>query len=289
MVGLEDERCMTDTNGSRCWLIGTTGVLIGIAIGYHAAPDLPRPTPQLRSLDAILWMQTAGEYRACCLQTYRFALEKLIEKHRALPRDGRTPAIIMDLDETVFDNSGYETWLFQQGTVYSDESWKRWERDHGDEVALVPGALDLIRWADGNGIRVVFVTNRFEENRDATTRTLRRLGIDTRDIEQRLLMTTGSSDKSSRRKQVFDRYRVLMLFGDNLRDFSEQFRAAKVDATDTAGQNRAIAERLKQVDDNRSHWGNDWIVLPNPAYGEWTKLIGSRPVENMRPTRMNGR
>jgi acid phosphatase len=280
---------MIETNGSRCWLAGTVGVLVGFAIGYHAAPEPARPNPQERGLDAISWMQTSGEYRACCLQTYRLALERLIEKYRILPDDGKVPAIIMDLDETVLDNSGYETWLFQHGTVYSNESWKRWERKHGDEVTLIPGALDLIRWADGNGLRVIFISNRFEENRDATTRTLSRLGIGTKDIAHRLLLTTGPSDKSARRKLIFDRYRVLMLFGDNLRDFSEQLRAAKVDPADTAGQNRAIAERLKQVDDRRSHWGNDWIVLPNPVYGEWTKLIGTRPAENMRPTKMNGR
>jgi 5'-nucleotidase (lipoprotein e(P4) family) len=280
---------MTATNGSRWWLPGAAGVLVGFAIGYHAAPEPARPNPQERGLDAITWMQTSGEYRACCLQTYRFALERLIEKHRVLPKDGRTPAIIMDLDETVLDNSGYETWLFQHGTVYSDDSWKRWEKDHGDDVALVPGALDLIRGAEQMGVRVVFISNRFEENRDATTRTLHRLGIDTQDIDERLLLTTGSSDKTARRKQIFDRCRVLMLFGDNLRDFSEEFKAAKVDPGDTAGQNRVMAARLKQVDDHRSQWGSDWIVLPNPVYGEWTKLIGKRPGENMRQTKMNGR
>jgi acid phosphatase len=280
---------MTNTNGSRWYLTGAVGVLVGIAIGYHAAPDTVRPNPQERGLDAILWVQTSGEYRACCLQTYRLALERLIEKHRILPSDGKTPAIIMDLDETVLDNSGYETWLYQHGEVYSDASWKRWERDHGDEVALIPGALDLIRWADGHGVRVFFISNRFEENRDATTRTIARLGIGTKDIDQRLMLWTGSGDKTARRKRVFDRYRVLMLFGDNLRDFSERLRADKVDADDADGQNRGIAERLKLVDDRRSHWGNDWIILPNPMYGDWTRLVGSRPGENMRRTRMNGR
>src|SRR5262249_7108839 len=99
----------------------------------------------------------------------------------------------------------------------------------------------------------------------------------------------GSGDKTARRKRVFDRYRVLMLFGDNLRDFSERLRAEKVDANDAGGQNRGIAERQKLVDDRRSHSGNDWIILPNPMYGEWTRLIGRRPGENMRPTKMNGR
>ncbi len=279
---------MSILHGSRWWLACVVGVLVGFAIRYYTAPESARPNPQQCGLDAILWMQTSGEYRACCLQTYRLALERLIKKHRVLPKDGEPPAIIMDLDETVLDNSGYETWLFQHGEVYSDASFKRWERDHGDEVTLVPGALDLIRGAQGAGVRVIFISNRFVENRDATTQTLRRLGIDTEDIAERLLLPIATSDKTARRKQIFDRYRVLMLFGDNLRDFSEEFRAPKVDPGNVAEQNRAIAERLKQVDEHRSHWGTDWIILPNPVYGEWTKLIGTRPGENMRQTEMNG-
>ena len=277
---------MNETSGSRWWLVGVVGVVIGFAVGFLAAPEPSRGNPQMRGLDANLWMQTSGEYRACCLQTYRFAMERLVEKLRALPKDGRPSAVIMDLDETVLDNAGYQTWLFQNRQSYSDASWKRWERDHGDEVTLVPGALDFIGLAKDSGVRVVYVSNRFEENREATKRTLARLGIDTTDSDERLLLTTGASDKTVRRRQVIDRFRVLMLFGDNLRDFAEEFRAAKVPADDVAGQNRGITERFKRVDECRSHWGNDWIILPNPGYGEWTKLIGSRLGQNLRATKM---
>ncbi len=279
---------MTQTNGPSWWLVGVVGVAIGFAVGYLSAPEPPPANPQTRGIDANLWMQTSGEYRACCLQTYRFAKERLIEKLHTLPKDGQTSAIIMDLDETVLDNSGYVTFLFQNREVYSDASWKRWEKDHGDDVALVPGALDFIHLAEHDRVRVVYISNRFEENREATTQTLHRLGIDTTDIHERLLLTTGPSDKTARRKQVFDHFRVLMLFGDNLRDFAEEFRAAKVDADDVTAQNRGIADRLKQVDEHRASWGSDWIVLPNPSYGEWTKLIGRQPLENMRSTKMKG-
>jgi acid phosphatase len=287
MVGLVG-KSMTQTSGSQWWLPGVIGVAIGFAAGYLAAPEAPRPNPQTRGIDATLWMQTSGEYRACCLQTYRFAMERLTEKLHAHPKGARAPAIIMDLDETVIDNAAYQTWLIQNHEKYSDSSWSRWEKDHGDEVTLVPGALDFIGLAERSGVRVVYISNRTEENRAATTRTLDRLKIDTTAINDRLLLTTGPSDKTARRRHVLDHYRVLMLLGDSLRDFAEEFRAAKVDARDAAGQNRGIADRLRQVDEHREFWGNDWIVLPNPAYGEWTRLIGERPVENMRQTKMKG-
>jgi acid phosphatase len=276
---------MTKANGS--WaLVGAAGLAIGLVIGYGAAPESAPPKAMERNLDAGLWMQTSGEYRACCLQAYRLGRQRLREKLKALPKAGRPPAVVMDLDETVLDNSGYEAWQIRSGQPYSDESWKVWEREHFKDVELVPGAGEFIAGADEMGVAVVYVSNRFEENRKWTVKTLQHLGLGTNAIERRLLLTRGSGDKTARRKQVERSYRVLLLFGDNLRDFDESFKAAKVGRDDVAGQNRAIAERLRKVDEQRQRWGDDWIILPNPTYGEWTKLAGSRPAENLRGSTM---
>ena len=94
---------MTNANGSG-WVIGAVGLAIGLAVGYLAAPDAPPPNPQERGLDANLWMQTSGEYRACCLQTYRFAAERLRDKLKRTTPEGKPLAVVMDLDETVLDD-----------------------------------------------------------------------------------------------------------------------------------------------------------------------------------------
>jgi acid phosphatase len=101
-----------------------------------------------------------------------------------------------------------------------------------------------------------------------------------------LLAGPGETDKTKRRQQVARDYRVLMLFGDNLRDFDEKFRTPSIPPDDETAENQASEERLKTVKESRSHWGNDWIILPNPVYGEWEKLIGARPLENLCPTTM---
>ena len=36
----------------------------------------------------------------------------------------------------------------------------------------------------------------------------------------------------------------------------------------------AIKDRKSLVDTHRTRWGDDWIILPNPAYGEWTRPLG---------------
>jgi acid phosphatase len=55
---------------------------------------------------------------------------------------------------------------------------------------------------------------------------------------------------------VAERYRILLLVGDNFGDF-----AAEVDTTVAARRQRSRAFR--------EYWGTRWIVLPNPQYGSW--------------------
>ncbi len=69
-----------------------------------------------------------------------------------------------------------------------------------------------------------------------------------------------------------------MYFGDGLRDFSEAFKVVPGQTT--------VASRARQADEAAARWGNDWFVLPNPAYGEWERLLGDRPQALLRPTTM---
>jgi acid phosphatase len=280
---------MNDSSAARGYTLGAVGLAVGLLVGYSARDGAPRPNPLQRALDANLWMQTSGEYHALCLQTYRSAGEKLQSHLATLRRNARgetRPAVVMDLDETVFDNSPFETWLYQYQLDYSDPLWEVWERDHPDEVRLVPGVREFIRSAERAGVTVVYISNRMEKHRAATVRALEHLGLRTAGIGPRLLLKTGGSDKTQRRRQAEARYHVMMYFGDNLRDFSEEFKAPRLAGDDVPGQNAAIAARKRKVDARRGRWGEDWFVLPNPVYGEWQKLAGRRPLENLNPTTM---
>lgn len=276
---------MTDGNGARTWAIAGVALAIGLVVGYLAgrSEGPPPVNPQLRALDADLWMQTSAEYHACCLQTYRFAGERLASKLARLPKDGLSPAVIMDLDETVLDNSPFQTWLAVHSLDYGDNLWERYEKDCPDQVRLVPGALSFIRNAENAGLTVVYVSNRLAKLGDSTRQALAHLGISTKDFDARFLGSTTTSDKTARRDRVRERYRVVMLVGDNLRDFSEMFRAPEVQPDDVAGLKKAIANRIATVDREKSHFGDDWIILPNPCYGEWTKLQGNQPIEVLHP------
>ena len=152
-------------------------------------------------LGANLYIQTSAEYRACCLQVYKTAEMRLDAIRAAANPKPSKPAVVMDLDETVLDNSAFELFLYENNLEYSDELWGMYERDHPGRARLVPGAKQFIKKAETMGVTVVFISNRLEENVQSTIEALRRLEINTNGIEQRLLLKKkgASSDKTGRR------------------------------------------------------------------------------------------
>jgi acid phosphatase len=250
------------------------------------------PFPMDSRVGANLYLQTSAEFHAACLQVYRSATDRLRHLAESGSLKGQNPAVIMDLDETVFDNSAFQTYLYRSGREYADELWGNYERDFAADVTLIPGANDFILAAEALQVNVVFLSNRSEANRASTVSALERLGVaGNNNVGERLFLKEvgASSDKSSRRDRVAARYQVVMLLGDNLRDFAEVFVAPKLPANPTpADILSAMAARKTEVERARAHWGHDWFILPNPVYGEWDKLIQVDPLTLMHPTSMTG-
>lgn len=257
-----------------------------LSTGLSAAAPQGGFAPGGRTLDANLYMQTSAEYQAVCLQTYNWAAERLRSRLAAREDNGRRPAVVMDLDETVFDNGGYQSFREREGLQFSDITWGVWEREFAREVRLVPGAGEFIARAERSGVSVVYISNRRAEHRDRTIEVLQRLGLGLDGIETRLMLRTDSSDKSERRRTAEARFHVLMYVGDNLRDFSEEFAAPSPLPRTASGLAEAIERRSERVRQAASHWGVDWIVLPNPAYGEWQRLLPPDPYQSLRATEM---
>jgi 5'-nucleotidase (lipoprotein e(P4) family) len=246
-----------------------------------ACPNPPATYNATHHLAADLWMQTSAEYRATCLTIYRSAEKSLaaILETGAFPK----PAVVMDLDETVFDNGAYQAFQQIYDLVFCDRRWEDYEANHGDLVRLVPGAKAFIESAQKRGATVIFLSNRLEKYAAATEAALTRLGIPATVAEGRLFLKTTTSDKSLRRAEIGLRHNVVMFVGDNLRDFSELFAAGKVATAEE--QKAALGRRDTAVDlAAEAHWGVDWFMLPNPTYGEWEKLLGTDPKALLHPT-----
>jgi len=81
-------------------------------------------------------------------------------------------------------------------------------------------------------------------------------------------------DKEERRlkaKQMYER--VLLYLGDNLRDFDDKYRIKPEDVTTPEGRAKAIASRKALAEADGDKWGAEWIILPNPMYGEWLNAV----------------
>lgn len=210
---------------------------------------------QNHTLNAVLWHQTAAEYKALCYQTYNLSklqLKAKIQKH-AYPYE-LAPAIVMDLDETVVDNSFFNAQLILDSANYNKALWMEWSNKQN--AGAVPGAIEFITYAESLGVKVMFISNRRVAELENTMINLRNLGLPNVDSSQFLLRVDEGS-KAARRSQVSENYDIIMLFGDNLADFTEVF------------DKQSVADRNALVDSLNQKFGDTFIVLPNALYGEW--------------------
>jgi 5'-nucleotidase (lipoprotein e(P4) family) len=242
----------------------TGGVMAAaLTASYLADKKDPHTLPPTdRGLDSALFVRVSAEYRACCYQAYTLADERLTAK-LAKPRTaGKPPAVVLDLDETVLDNGGFQARQVQTRQAKMDDKlWAAWEKDDGGKVALVPGAKEFLAVLKEKKVEAVYITNRSETHRQELHAVLKRFDIDVPD-EQLLLFKDDKSDKTERRAKAAEMFDVLLWVGDNLRDFDNVFKHDKEKGADG---------RKAAVDERRTKFGTDWIILPNPVYGEWTK------------------
>lgn len=106
-------------------------------------------------------------------------------------------------------------------------------------------------------MRIYYVSDRMQENKADTIKTLNSLGLPQVSDDSVLLDTVS---KEERRQSILKKQQIIMLFGDSLPDFAAQFK------------NKKPSEQQRElVEVSAEHFGNDWIVLPNAAYGSWSK------------------
>lgn len=226
---------------------------------------IPAQTPSRQSgpdneyqIGSVLWTQSSAEYRALAYQTFVVARLRL---DQALARRGtKPPAVIVDADETVLDNSRFQAELILRGVGYTPQAWTAWcERA---EAGAVPGAVDFLNYAARRGVRVFYITNRRQTEKAGTVANLKKLGFPGVSEETVMVREQGmTASKETRREKVRARYRVVLLVGDNLNDFNDDFSG------------KSIADRSAQVDRERAEFGSRYIVVPNPMYGDWESAV----------------
>ena len=229
------------------------------------------------NLNAVAWVQTSVEYQAISRQTYHAAaqlLDRAIEqKWDALipeerPADAAAnlpPAVVMDVDETVLDNSPYQARLVADGKEYDEVTWDAWVAEK--KARALPGVVDFARAAQAKGITLLYLSNRAEHLQEATLANLRAVGMPVKDDSVFLGLGTfvegceqHGSEKTCRRQLAGRQYRIVMQFGDQLGDF------AQIVANTPDG-------RTKLYESHRDWFGERWWMLPNPTYGSWEPAL----------------
>jgi 5'-nucleotidase (lipoprotein e(P4) family) len=178
--------------------------------------------------------------------------------------NAKPPAVVMDLDETILDNGWFQSRQLRDQVSFDDARWMVWEDQGAAYVRAVPGAIMFVKKLRELGIAPVYLTNRNERARTMTMQVLQRLEIEVPEDQLLCASATTGTNKTSRREQIAAKFEVLLYVGDNLRDFDEQFR---FDEKLGAAGRDAVVERLSEK------FGIEWIILPNPIYGEWTKVF----------------
>jgi acid phosphatase len=252
----------------------------------------PAPTFAAGGERATLWVRHSAEYRAASETIYR-AAEAALRDGLADPAwtaepaqtgdlSALPPAVVMDIDETVLDNSAPQARMILEQTCLEefDAVWDAWLEERA--APAIPGAQEFIRAARGSAdptgrsVRVFFVTNRECRVRaddasacpqqEDTLANLRALGLDAPGLADELMVKGERADwvseKLSRRLEIAKTHRIVLNVGDDFGDFLPDVRR------------QTTAERERAHCAHRSRWGRQWFMIPNPMYGSWQVALG---------------
>ena len=237
----------------------TLGVAIGIALlaltGCAQPPKTDLQAGQRladQSVLALNWFQQSGEYQALSHQAFNSA-KLAFDLAKATP--GKKKAVVVDLDETMLDNSPYSGWQAKQGQPFATATWAKWSQ--AEQAGAVPGAVQFARYVNSHQGTMFYVSNRKQSEYAATVANMQKLGF-TGMSEKTVLLSGDTSNKQPRFDAIKNAgYDIVVYAGDNLNDFG------------AATYHKDNAQRRAFVADNQSKFGTEYIVLPNPLYGDW--------------------
>ena len=200
----------------------------------------------------VRWVRESNEYIALCNQVYANAINKLKDtlspNQYSLNILHNNYAVVMDLDETVLDNSYYQVELYNKKEKYNPDSWDKWVLK--EEAGLVPGTYEYIHFLRNNNIQIIFISNRMHKRVEETKNNMKKLGIYSSD-DIYLLRIDRADKKTIRRAEIFNStgrmkdyktFEIIQYLGDAIGDFEFE---------------------------NLDRFGLNQFVFPNPMYGKW--------------------
>lgn len=218
---------------------------------------------------AVAWYQTSAECKALYLQGYNIArrnLDQDLAQASAQPR-----AIILDIDETVLDNSPYQAYNALHDEQFPDH-WNDWV--NAAKAKPVPGAKDFLNYANQNGVQIYYVSDRSTGQLKATKKNLANQGLPQATDDHILLKGKNDKSKETRRQAIEKNNNVIMFFGDSLTDMNDP-------------KSPPVKDRYQDVMENANQFGSKYIILPCPMYGGWEGALygGNYNISNAQKTK----
>ena len=222
--------------------------------------------------NAVVYQTSSKEYPVLSSFVYGQAIS-------ALPtRFANGDVVVMDVDETVLDNSTYQKERESAGLEYSSQSWAEWVKR--EEATLVPGVAAFIDEVVARNGKVALITNRnkaldshtwnnlLAQGLPLTTSNTCVVGRTAEDKEavgqegivndkdlRRMQLTQGKIACSNTSKDATSTWAVphtiIMQIGDNIEDVG------------------GVTQESANVELLMPRVGTEIFILPNPMYGSW--------------------
>ncbi len=222
-------------------------------------------------LNSTLWVQQSAEYQACCYQAFNHA-KLALDTRMNLASNDKPLAVVLDIDETLLDNSYFQANLIETNTSYTKENWKEWTDK--ECATATPGAIDFLNYVKSKGVEIIYISNRRENELEASFVNMEKLGFPEVSKENYFFRSDESS-KINRRAMVNEKYNIILLVGDNLNDFDGIFEQRE--------QNMG----KDIVENNKNKFGLEYIILPNPMYGNWEQALPYNEQKTATENRIN--
>ena len=231
-------------------------VLIATILSVSCQNNQSTDNLHVRNTMATVYVQQAPEYIALTEQAYAMARLSLDTQFKMA---SKPLAVVLDIDETVLDNSPYQAKQIIENFDYPVQ-WDEWIKS--EMAQPIPGSLEFLQYADSKGIVIFYISNRKHKNLEATINNLNKFGYPQVDSTHIMLRTSTSSKEERRQKVVDQGLEIALLIGDNLDDMSAEFEVEDAD------------KRKEATYANQAKFGTKYIVLPNPTYGKWVQNRG---------------
>lgn len=273
-----------------------TVYLLFLSVFFTGICGCVKTSNEQDKIDAVLWVQTSSEFAAATIATYANATTALQRIVADSPTGVDRMAVVMDVDQTILDSSGYHAQNILDDARHQAETLDRYFVLR--ESAAIPGAVNFIKAGRDLGVYIFFITNRTYRERagnsgdcpqkEDTLANLRQIGAEAgagalflkgERVPERCLNFLSdrerqegrwtAADKTSRCQCVALDHDIVMQIGDQLGDFIGGLRNT------TPESRRVLVEQYKE------NWGKTWFMIPNPTSGSWLNLL--QPEKRLHP------